>query len=367
MPAPFSPIHPFQPQVERLRAELAKAGTPKTHAELLHLVAITQGVTSWDQLEHQPKQGWLARKLGWGHHWRRQSILHRDELLFDLRMNSLCLGVEPEWKSYGHERVDLDSTWARRGLLVVGPQGKGCTTALEHYEAQQIAQGGGLLVLDASPNYETGKKLQAVAEDAGRADFTHYRHDEPDGKRLRNVAELLNEGAAAYVNLPWGVHGAPAQREAEAFVHQLLEHARPGGALSSRSRPFMVVVPEGGWLLTSAWLPLLHYARPLGVMLALRLHSLDELSHLSPDVTEAVLNMGTRLFLAPNSEAALTSAAKALALGQEHKVLAATRKRLSELGLGEALMRQGQGKTKLLRLRLLLSETRDESRAARRG
>jgi len=106
---------------------------------------------------------------------------------------------------------------------------------------------------------------------------------------------------------------------------------------------------------------------PWATCCAPRLHSLDELSHLSPEVTEAVLNMGTRLFLAPNSEAALTSAAKVLDLGQEHKVLAATRKRLSELGPGEALMWQGQGKTKRLRLRLLLSETRDESRAARRG
>lgn len=365
MPDTFPPIHPFQPPVERLRDQFAKVGTPKTHAELLNLVATAQGVKSWDQLEHQPKRGWLARKLNWGSHWRRQSVLYRDELLFDLRMNSLCLGVEPEWKDRSHERVDLDGSWLRRGLLLVGPQGKGSISALEHYEAQQIARGGGLLVLDASPNYDTSEKLRAIATDAGRTDFAHYRHDNSAGARLTNVAKLLSSQASAYVSLPWQRHGASVQQEAEGFVRQLLAHARLGGTLNNRPWPFMVVVPEGGWLLTPAWLPLLHYARSLGILLVLRLHSLDELSHLTPDMTEAVLNLGTQLFLAPNSEAALASVAETLELGQGPKELAATRKRLSELGLGEVLMRQGPARPKLVRLCMLLSETREEFQVSR--
>lgn len=86
------------------------------------------------------------------------------------------------------------------------------------------------------------------------------------------------------------------------------------------------------------WLPLLQHASSLGILLVIRLHSLDELNSMTLDFVEAVLNLGSRLFLEPNSEGALTLAVNFLAPGQDVKDQLLLRRRLASLGPGAALL-----------------------------
>jgi hypothetical protein len=368
MPDSYDLVHRYQHHVERLRQEFAAQGAPKTHIELLRLVAKAEGARSWDDLEQFGKRSWLVRKLGWGARWRRDSIVYTDDLLYDLHTSALCLGLEREHKDRGRERVLVHVGWLRRGMLIVGPQGWGATTALEHYESQQLARGAGLLVLDASPNFESAPKLEKVAVAAGRSDFKHYRQDLPGGEALQDVAGLLAAQGAAYVNLPWEDRGAGARAAGDQIVQQLLTHARLAWEEGARNWPFMVVVREGAWMLTETWLPLVQYCRQLGILLVVRMHSMSELKSLPPEMEPALLNLlGAQLYLSPKGQGEIEAVAQALEPGKSFEELTETRKRLGELGMGEALMKWAPGPPQHLRLCMMLFETREEYFARRCG
>lgn len=363
MSVSLPPVHAMQPLVERLRDTFVEAETPRTHAELLEFVAIAQGVPSWDDLEQFPPEGWLFRRRGAAARWRRDAVVHLDELLYDLRLGSLCLGLAHERSAEGLARIEVSEPWWQRGVLLVGPEGKGALGSAEYYAAQQLAAGGGLLVLDTATASSSAQKLQAVAAAAGRRDFVHVQQGATEPPVISDMAALLAGRGAAYVRLPGCGQGLAAQQTAEAFIGQLLQQApvcSPGSG-----RPFMLVVPDGGWVLTPAWFALFKNARAIGVTLVLRLHSLDELDHLTPAFVETVLGLGTQLYLAPNGPVALESAARALELGQGEAELDAVRVQLAELGLGEALLRRTGSRPQAVRLCMLMPYTREQSHQGR--
>lgn len=358
------PVHTFQPAVEQLREDRLRSGSPVTHAQALQLVAQAQGARTWDQLQQAPRLGWFERRIRGAQSWKRDIVFRRDELLFDLKLNRLCLGLEALSSGKELAPVEVADTWARRGVLLVGPNGKGAVSTWEHYAAQQIARDAGLLVLDASPNLNSPRLLGRIAEVAGRPGLVHYRHDLENGLRLTDVGALFRSKGLAYVSLPWKTRDEAAQQAAFSLVSELAQAAQPVVSPLSSPWPFMVVVPEGGWLLTPDWLPFLQYSRSLGIMLVLRLHSLDELSFLPSDCVEAALNLGCRLFLEPASEGALTSASRLLARGPGVETESQVRKRLSSLGLGAALLHPWDGvRPKLVRLCMVDEKSRSEAHA----
>jgi hypothetical protein len=360
----FPPIHPCQAKVEQLRADLLAAGTPLTHAEALQRVAEAEGEKSWSQLRREPPAHWLARLLGWRSGWRCSVVVHVDELLFDLRTDRFRVGLSPSQLA----PMEQDLSASRRHVLVVGPNGKGATSALDYYAGQQLAMGGGLLVLGASPNEDSPYLLGQVAEACGRSDFTHYRADLPEADRLPSPAALVRGAGAAYVSLPWGRSRAQAQLSAEALIEQLdaVGQSLPRRQGEPRAHPFMVVVPDGGWLLTDAWQSLLQNARSYNIMLVVRLHSLADLQDVSETTVESVLNFGTKLFLQPASPASIETASKVLALSQDPDELAAARSELAALGLGEALL-AGADEPTQVKLCMLVPVTRAQAWERREG
>ncbi len=352
------PVHLSQPLVEALRATYAAAGASKTHVELLQEVASGQGVGSWDALPERKPSNWLKRKLC-GAGWRRDFVVHLDELLFDLRMNSLCVGMDPDFGPQGRAPVRISDSWARRGVLLVGPHGKGATGAIEHYACQQVARGAGLLMLSAYANEGTPKLLEKVARATGRTDFRHLRMDE---RSLPAFQHLPFDSATRYVSLPWAKETAP--QDALRLIQSLLSSPVKPSDESALAWPLMLVVDSGA-LLSDAWLPLLDNARSLGVLLVIRLTSLAEVDHLSPNTREALFNLSTQLFLAPNTPEALEASAGLLELGQPEELKAQTRRRLSELGLGDALMRQWRGRPRPVRLCMVMAYSRQEAEARR--
>lgn len=292
--------------------------------------------------------------MGWGTQWRRFSVVHLDELLFDVRTDRLRLGVSLDQR----DPVDVSLGWSRRHILLVGPNGKGATVALEHYMGQHLAMDGGLLVLDTSPNEGTPRLLERVAKVCGRNDFKHYRHDLPEGERLTDIDKVVSSSRAAYVTLPLRKKQDAVAHETDLFVEQLeaLAQTLRNSLPADKTRPFMLVVPDGGWLLTDAWASLLQNARAYNLTLVIRLHSLADLQGMSASMVDSILNFGTKLFLQPSSPTSLEESAKVLTLSQDPKKLATVRVQLAALGLGEALMAGTTGEPTLLRLCMLVPE-----------
>jgi hypothetical protein len=380
----YPPIHRFQQQVENLRKHLADKGLPITHAQALQAVAEQEGLNSWDYLPSEPKRHWLARRLGWGNIWKRSCVQNVDELLFDVNVNWFKLGVAEDVKkpNRSEKPIDLDLSWARRHILFVGPHGKGATTAAEYYAGQQIAAGGGCLILDTAP-YDGGPNLlETIALACGRPDFKRYRYDLPEQERSSDaqtldVRALVTNQHAAYVSLPSDSGSLVAKTLAADLLKKLEEVGRERlnryGA--NAPRPFLVMLPQDASLIDEDWKSFLELARGYGMVVFLRLFSLTDLGRFTDDLAQIIQSFGTKLFLQPDSPSSLEAAAQMIALSQEPEKLALARKSLANLGLGEALRpwpdwKREEGhpsartSAKLVHVRLCMvsKETRQEAR-----
>jgi len=292
------------------------------------------------------KASWLARLFGHGSLSTGPVLL--DELFQESKLNQFQLGSETET---GH-RIALDLPWSRRHLLLVGPNGKGAAVAQDHLAAQHLVRGGGLLVLDSTPNMHSPRLLTAVADACGRTDFKHYQADRTHPATAIDVGNLVSRAGAAYVTLQPYTSQAEAKRTVETIVNLLLPAARFTSEAGKPTKPFMVIVPDLGWLLTDAWRPLLECARTYGILLVLRLQNLAELMNVSPPVADSVLNCGTKIFLQPNTPAAVEAAAQLITLSGDSQKVAETRGDLAALSLGQALLCR-EGSVEKLSLRMV--------------
>lgn len=357
MTTPSPVVHQYQAEVERLCEKAVLSGAALTHADLLRQVARNHHVRSWDSLQQPPVPAGILQAL-FGPKWERKPELTVTALLFDLRMHSLVLGVAPESLRGNHARIEAPAYLARRGVLVVGPDGKGATTALEHYAAQQLAKGAGLLVLDASANRYSPTLLEDVAKAAHRADYEHVTLDGYPSHTLPLFEQRIKAKAAQYVSLDWRASRDERRSVAEDLVQRMLSCFEVLAHDAKPEWPFMLMVMADGALLTEAWEPLLHHANALGILLVLRLQSLQELDRLPAEMVELVLNLHTQLYLAPSSTGAFGRALDVLAMGQDADSRAMLGQALVGLELGHAMLRNAtaSGAPEVVRLCLLKSE-----------
>lgn len=64
--------------------------------------------------------------------------------------------------------------WSSRHMLLVGLNGKGGGATCDYLAGQQLARGGGLLVLATAPNDSSPDLLEKLAVACGRTDYQFY-------------------------------------------------------------------------------------------------------------------------------------------------------------------------------------------------
>ena len=348
----YNKIHQLRPAVVALRKRFAAEGVTLSHVELLHLAAQAHGASTWNRVPREARRSRLSK--WWAPGWRRSPIVHIDELLYDINPDSLRIGVAGKEQTTS---VEIPVSLLVRGTLIVGQNGWGATTVMEHLCAQQLLRKAGLLVLDTSPNEPSARVIGSAAEACGRQDYCYYDHSASGSERLDDVASLVEQGAGAYVTLPWGIGSdGEAQAMFERFALQLervgKERARNRQAANKSGSPvdwpFMIYVAYDSRLFTKSWHSLIELARVYNFALVVRVHSLNELAELPPAVASALYSLHTKVFYRPNSPASLELAARTLELSQTAEKLHSVSSQLAELGFGDALYNHYTGPRKVL-------------------
>lgn len=168
-------------------------GTRPSHAKLMQHVAFRRGAKSWDELLADiEKKGCLQERLPWLFSPPLlSSVIGWDELLYSSPHKGLRLGLRP----CQTVAIDLSDSALSRHVLAVGPLDSGVRSFFAHLAAQQVARGGGLLVIDSLPDSWFPLEISKTIEKVGRSDFLGATPaNVSGGDCLKSPAEFWHEG-----------------------------------------------------------------------------------------------------------------------------------------------------------------------------
>jgi hypothetical protein len=211
-----------------------------------------------------------------------------------LRLGQLCeSGLE----------LELGNGHLSRHTLIIAPNGVGGASFLEHLMVQQVAQGGGLLVLDQAPHSPLPAVLMEATRHMNRANtFLHWNTANPRGKTGFVVHNILRKGLVGHVTIPYvNAHYAKilvemVLQDVQAFVAAGFK-AKAGGR-DAPPIPFMLVLPRVSEWASIALRPLILQARRAGIAIVLQDHSIGALYRGNPALASAILaNTNNKLFL----------------------------------------------------------------------
>ena len=340
---------PFIEQARRLAEHLAASNPSRLkHHEILAAVAAMNGADNWDHLCKKPTDERRGFVFGRKKHYAER-VHTIDELKYAVNFNTLQLG-----NTFDDTReVHITNAATLCHALIFASNGYGARTLLEHLMVQQVARGGGLLVVDPLPDPQPVATVRRAALACGRADEFYevaIGAEAPADSTLTMTA-LLDRGALLYAQYPTFKdelpHGAAVTLLDEFWERFSTQKKRP-------AVPFMVVVPLARLLLDRKWPGRFAHARALGVSIILQDDSIPLFQRVGAEIAENVLsNTFTKIFFRQPSADGLDSAARfidtqvAYSQGRElhpagvHRDWTATREKLVNLTLGEALVLSG--------------------------
>lgn len=292
-------------EAKRLRAHLSDAhGVNLKHASVLEAVAASHGARNWTALANsaKPRPG-LARRLANALHPETPQPLTAVDAAYDIDPGHLKFGVAADGKAH-----KLNYAAMRRHTLVVGMPGTGAKLLIEDILAQQVALGGGMLVLGIfSTTAAAQQLLQPVCDEVGRSDLSCVPcAAAPTTKAALDLKEVFARDQCVVVDIPLleGPPGAAAAK-VEEYAFQLCTYAfELAGQENRADAPFLIVAPLLPDFTLERWGALLAQARAFNVALVMATPSLAHLEAANPALMEAVLgNTATKVFLKPANDA----------------------------------------------------------------
>lgn len=371
MPYPIKTI-PHKALAERFAAQHLEAhGQRPAHHKLLQHAAFRRGAKSWDELlaEHE-KKGFLQKRLPWLFGPPLLNlVIGWNELLYHTPQKSLRLGLAAR----NTEAIDLPDNLLRRHILTIAPSGSGWRSFFAHLAVQQVARGGGLLVIDPEADdwfpLEIGRTLEKVARKecffrtpgaAHEGDvlktllplkFERCVGARPTQDALAKVDlnTLLQSKACAYFGFEWSTDKSKDDAFAQQLANKLVAAitsmltARIDNATARQDDvPFMVMLPACQGLLAHLNPAVLAQARAMGVVFVMQTAALTELTE--PGALDVALaNTATKVFFKPATlESKLKSAEllhqAATAKGTKQMSVADWESTLGELYMAEAVL-----------------------------
>lgn len=187
----------YKAEAKRLAYHLADVhGVKLKHTSVLAAIAALHGARDWNTLIARDKPGLLKRAAAALRSPAKQdSVIKIDQLLFQVAPDGLRFGLSADSTT----AVEVPDRLLRQHTLIVGPAGHGARVLLEHLAAQQLARGGGLLVLDTQPDARMPGLLSAAARHARREDLSGWAalHPAHELKGMRPVRYELMAGRDA--------------------------------------------------------------------------------------------------------------------------------------------------------------------------